>query len=215
MIRRLTALALAAALAAAALACDEEEVLPPDTLPTVSGDVEVSSTPSPLPPTPSATTSPTDGPSDGLLIYTDPVYGYSFNYPTHWFLISHTEAGGLTALYSYDPTRVEPGDAGRPVSPDELKMEFIVVNNPEQMALETWIARDRDKGAPVTVSSRSEELIAGRPTIRETVELGPGSSAVQYFVGYGERVIVIAVYPADSTRLAELDRVLASFDLAE
>jgi len=165
--------------------------------------------------TPTAEPTPTPEPSPGVpadwLTYTDAVLGFSLRYPPDWHLSPAKGGGELTALYSYDPTRVPPEQAGMPVSRDKLKAEILVLDNPEGLSMEAWIRRDRERGAPVLISSRSAITVDNTSGIAETVELGEGGSAVQYFFPKGADVYVIVKYPADSLLSRDFATILGSF----
>jgi len=158
-------------------------------------------------PAPSPTPASTQGET---ITYTDPTYGYSFDYPATWYLSPAKGDGGVTTLYSYDPATVPPEDAGKPVAADKLKAEFLVLGNSEGLSTDAWIARNREGGGPVEVTSRSAVSVDNADGIAETANLAEGS-AVQYFIPHGENMYVIANYPADSLLSSEFDAVLSTF----
>lgn len=147
---------------------------------------------------PEPTPTPTPDPTADWKTYTDPTYGYSFDYPASWHLSPAKSGGQLTALYSYDPTSVPPEEAGMPLPRDRLKVEIVVLDNPEGFSLEDWIQADRERGAPVSVSDRSTVAVDGTDGIRETVQSGTSGSILQHFFLKGTNVYVIVKYPSDS-----------------
>jgi hypothetical protein len=147
---------------------------------------------------------------EATLSYTDPTYGYSFEYPASWYLSSSKESGGITSLYSYDPTTLSPEEAVSPLSVNKLKAEFVVLGNPEGLYLDSWIAERRESGGFVEVESRFPVTIGGTAGIAETANLAEGP-ATQYFIGIGADVYVISMYPSDSLLLKEFHAVLTSF----
>ena len=160
--------------------------------------------------TAAATEAPTVAPTTAVtLTYTDPTYGYSFQYPAKWVL-SPAKEGSVVTLYSYDPSTVAPEAAGMPVPADKLKVEFKVQDNPEGLSLEAWIADRRASGAPVVVATRSAITVDDTDGIVETVEGAEGGFSQQQFFLTGRNVYVVVMYPADSLLSTEFAAILTS-----
>ncbi len=159
---------------------------------------------------PSPVASATPASTPGPLTYTDPTYGYSFDYPATWYLSAPKDNGGPVVLYSYDPAKIPPEEAGMPVPPDKLKVEILVFANPQNLSLDAWVAEDRQRGAPVKVVSRSSLTLDSIPGISETIKTD-GGSATQYFFSEAGRIYVMNAYPAVSALSATFDATLASF----
>src|SRR3990170_2539879 len=112
----LVALALAALLLAA---CGEDEApaahMPAAEMPAAAPSATPTQEPGgagglPAEPTVTlATPAPTTAPvPEDWPTYTDPTYGYTFDYPATWYLFPPKDSGGAVILYSYDPASIPP-----------------------------------------------------------------------------------------------------------
>ena len=159
----------------------------------------------------SSPTNSAERPTPGSTVtYTDAIYGYSFDYPAAWYLSASKDSGGVTTLYSYDPAATPAEEAGMPVPPDKLKVEFVVLGNPKGSAVDAWIAESRASGGPVEVTSRSAVTVDNTAGIAETGNLAEGP-ATQYFIPSGRDMYVISKYPSNSLLSKEFAEMLASF----
>jgi hypothetical protein len=181
-------------------ACGDAEEEIPDSTESASPQADI----------PSISATPTGVQADWKA-YPDTEFGFSFRYPPEWFLSAPAVAGGTVSLYSYDLASVRPEDAGRPVPPDRLKVEIVALSNPDDLALESWIEQQREKGAPVQVESSDFVEVGGVAGIRETIDPA-GSSATQYFIPKDGKVHLLNKYPSDSALSGEFEEVLASFE---
>lgn len=161
-------------------------------------------------PSPNASSTPASTPAE-TLTYTDPTYGYSFEYPATWYL-SSAELGGVTTLSSYDSATLPSEDAVKPIPADKLKAEFLVLGNPNGLSTDAWIEQNREAGGPVEITSRSAFTLDNREGIVETAILAEGS-ATQYFIPSDGNMYLIAKYPTDSLLSEQFDAVLSTFTL--
>lgn len=201
--RRLWVLTSVALIAAVAIGCSEEEATPSSTgsataSPGASSGPDPSTQPSSSP-VPTAT---------GLLTYTDPAFGYSFDYPASWYV-----TGAPTALYSYDPATAA-GDF-RPVPLDKLKAIFRVVEGVDKPVAE-WLTESRSDSnqPPTVVLSTSEATVGGRAGIYELID-EEGQKVAGYYIDMGAgRLLIIGAGPADSVLWSQFDQVLKSLRFA-
>jgi len=190
-----------------------EEEVAPAVQATATSTVSATQGPSPSPTDP-ATASPTaavspappstpvSSPAD-TLTYSDPTYGYSFDYPYTWYLSPPKDNGGLVILYSYNLANVPPEEAGMPVPKDKIKAIFWVaegVNTP----VEQWLAEGRAQASaeqnlpPPSVISQSQAVVSGRQGLAEVIE-SDGIQSNSYYIPLGSgRVFVVNGIPADS-----------------
>jgi len=171
--------------------------------------------------TPAASASPDVSPTPtstqaATLTYTDPTYGYSFDYPNSWFL--SPQLNGVI-LYSYDLASVAPGDAGKPVPIDKLKV-FVWVAEGQDKPLEDWLNEREaqataEHGLPAAaVISLSAVSLGGKPGLMR-VTGDDGYRGISYYVPIGGgRVFVVNSGPAGSLDRPEFEPVLGSVRFA-
>jgi hypothetical protein len=155
---------------------------------------------------PSPTSSATAG---TILTYTHPVYGYSFQYPSDWFVHS---SQGMTIVTSWDTTKA-PGIGG-PIG-DGFKIDISVIENTEGLTLDDWIEKfaTGTTDAP-TVLSQSPFVLDGKQGMkRETV--AEEERATEYFLLVGRSVVSIGAFPLDSPLAKTGLATLASFKFSE
>ncbi len=158
---------------------------------------------------PSATPSPSPAPAK--LTYTEPLFGYSFDYPADWYLSPTKENGGSPILYSYDPSAVAPEEAGKPVPRDKLKAFFWVAKGVTQ-PLQEWLAATPEPGQPPTpkVTSQEEVMVAGREAVFQVTQ-NPETSDFSYYIRLNSSsVLVINAGPADSDLVVVFEQVISS-----
>lgn len=202
----------AVALAGVVGACgnSEEEVVQQAATLTPSPDTSASPAPS-TPPAPSPT--PAATPED-TFTYTDPTYGYSFDYPSTWYVSTEGLGNGSVTLYSYDPAQAK-GIGGVP--PDKLKAVFWVAEGVDK-PLEEWLAEgDNSPGqiSPPSVLAQSETMLGARQGLVRTIEID-GEKYISYYVPLGAgRVFVVNGGSPDSQVWPQFLPVLASLRLPE
>lgn len=193
-----------------AAACQNEE----EVLEEPAGTPAATAAPATPAVTPAANAEPTPTPA-AVLTYTDPTFGYSFDYPAGWYL--SPEKGGSVILYSYDPAKVPPEEAGMPVPKDKLKAIFHVVQGVEK-PLDQWLAESRNQPGqppPPEVLSTWDITLGGKSGIAELVDDG-GQQSVGYYIGLaGGWVFAIGSGPADSQVWGQFEKLLASIQFAE
>jgi hypothetical protein len=118
-------------------------------------------------------------------------------------------------LYSYDLASISPGDAGKPVPPDKLKVFLWIAEGVDQ-PLEEWLAeQDSGPGQPVppVVLSQTDVTLDARAGLKRVTE-SDGVRTVSYYVPTDEgNVFVVNAVPANSQLLPDFERILASIEL--
>ena len=172
----------------------------------------VTGTPTATTPTPVVTLpSPKLG---ATLNYTDPTFGYSFDYPSTWYLSPPLQAGSDVTLQNYDPATAK--GIGGPLPNDKLKAIFYVAQGVDK-PLEHWISEARnDPGQPPppTVLSTADITLGGKTGLTEIIEDEGERDATYYLALGGGRVLVIGVGPVDSLVWADFVQILASLHFA-
>jgi hypothetical protein len=196
----------------------EEEAVQQIATPT-SSSTPASSAPVPSSSTKASPTSSTVPTPAATLTYTDPTYGYSFEYPATWYLVPPKDPGGLVYLYSYSLASVKPEDAGKPVPIDQLKVIFWVAKGVDK-PVDQWLAEEAEKAAveqnlptPIVVS-QAPVTLGGRPGLTQVTEADGVKDASYYIPIGGGQVFVINAGPADSLVWPLFDPVLASLQFS-
>lgn len=184
--------------------------LPPDH-PTPELIIEPETTPLVFPPVNAVP------PSGEYKTYTDPVLGFSFEYPDNWHLLQSPSSelrngkGFVITIQNYDIVD-QKGDK----TSEQLKIEFAVTAQDQFSSLEEWIDSSRksiqaasDPGYSLTSIERME--IAGVPAVRWTLT-APMSPQGAVVVGFrkDERTYILWTYPATSKYIASLDEIVSS-----
>lgn len=188
-----------------------------DDLPAAVGTT--TSTASATPSTKTAAPSPTEPVSSvtptstATLTYTDPAYGYSFQYPASWYLSPAKDNGGSVILYSYDLASIPSGEVGMPVPKSELKATFWIAEAGSE-SVQQWIT-DGDnsaaaQGLPVTIVSQSNTSLAGKQGIARATQADQTTDQSYYVPIGGGRIFVINATPADSDVWPQFSTVLAT-----
>jgi hypothetical protein len=146
------------------------------------------------------------------LAYTDPTYGYSFDYPAAWRLSTEDAGGNNIILYSYEPVV---GD-GRPVPKDKLKVFFWVaegVNKPAEEWLEEG-ANSPGQISPRVVVAQTGVTVDGKQGLTQITDEGEGIRHASYYIPIGAgRIFVVNAGRDDSELWPEFEVVLASIRL--
>lgn len=158
-------------------------------------------------------------PAPSVATYRDPIFGFSFSYPSNWSLdvpsLPPTPTSVATVpnqrtitLRNYNNVVKKRG-----MTPDELRIDISVQRGfATHIDLQDWVARNV-VFAPGTVYSQMQQVVvAGSPGLRwgaqgPTLPLGGGLVAV----GRGDLAYVFHAFPANSQHLPVLDQVLQSF----
>jgi hypothetical protein len=190
------------AVAASLLACGgQEQVPPPPTdFPPAPAATEwpTSATYSSVPtldPQPEANTPyPTPGLTIGPATYIDPVFGYSYEVPSGWFVLQ--TGGGYSALTSYDPSTAPQHGFGCDEQTGVIKVEFYVDENAERLTLEQWLAQGERN---VSVLEESETSVDGVTGIRRIRSFDADTivDSDQYYFEVGGRIYAIIAYCFD------------------
>jgi hypothetical protein len=210
---RLWVLPVLGLIAAVVVACSSDDEVVPSSVASSTAPTTQTAKPTLSPaPTPSLAQSPTIA---GTSTYTESTNGYSFDYPTAWYLSPPKDNGGDLILYSYDPASVV-GD-GRPVPPDKIKV-FIWIAEGVTGSIEQWLDEGRTgPGAitPVTLVSRSNDTLGGRNWVVQVVEAEGVQSIGYYFSLGGGRIFAVNAVPANSKLLPELESSISSLRLLQ
>lgn len=146
--------------------------------------------------------------STATLTYTDPTYGYSFQYPASWYLSPAKDGGSVVTLYSYDPSTTSPEEQ---IPKDKLKAIVRVAEGIDK-PIRQWPADSRNGSGqpPVVVLSTSDPTLGDRPGVAEVVDDGGGHEAGYYIEMGASRLLMIGAGPADSQAWPGFETVLAS-----
>lgn len=197
------------------VACSQDDDVPPSAAGSTSPAATVKPSSSPAPSATPAVTLTPSGTSTATLTYTDPTYGYSFDYPATWYLSAAKDNGGYLMLYSYDPASAV-GD-GRPVPPDKVKVSTWIAEGVDK-PIEQWLDEGRTGPGvitPVTLVSRSNSTFGGRSWVVEVVEAEDVQTVGYYFSLGGGRVFALDAVPADSKLMPELESLITSLRLPQ
>jgi hypothetical protein len=173
---------------------------------------EASAGPTTMPATPTPVITLPSSTLGATLNYTDPIYGYSFDYPSTWYLSSEGLQTGVI-LYSYDPAQAK--GIGR-VPSDKLKAFFWVAEGVDK-PLDQWLAEGRNNPGqppPPTIVSTADVTLGGKAGLIEVVEDEGARSTSYYLILGGGRVFVVNAGPSDSLVWPEFVPVLASLRFA-
>ncbi|MEX0683033.1 MAG: hypothetical protein WED85_13655 [Dehalococcoidia bacterium] len=210
---RLLATSLLAACALAFAACDDagEDLGFEETSTATGAASTATSLPAQQAPTgtPPQTAPPPSSTTGATVTYTDPAYGYSFAYPSSWYLSTPAETGGDLVLRSYDPATA-PGIGG-PIPKDKLKARFWVAEGVTK-PLADWLAEgDASAGQFSTsvVVSQTEVTVAAKQGIRRVTDVGHGITHISYYLLMGGgRVFVVNGGRADSELWPDLEVII-------
>jgi PsbP-like protein len=169
-------------------------------------------------PTPSPAATPQSSP-DGVQpdrqTYSDPIGGFSFEYPADWFVQGSTPDPAVVAygviVSSYNTENARPIEISPP--PEEIKIDIGVEPNPDGLTVEEWIAQrlaGPDEG--VVTTSEEQVIVDGEPAVRRAVSIQE-TKVLQHLFGHQGKMYFITAYTADSELIGELDGILASFKL--
>lgn len=125
-------------------------------------------------------------PSPQTQSYTNPVYGYTVDYPGGWYLRDNTHEVILT---SYDPAN---GDPARAAFADPALVKITIVAEQFGGSFEDWIAQYKAAMEPATdiFSEQSITLPDGTPALRLEIVSGTGSFPVLLAVINGSGITV-------------------------
>ena len=178
---------------------DEEEVAPPPT---------ATLTATPVPSATSVAT-PTGAPTPTIAwkTFTNTDYGFSFQYPSDWYLDVHGTYPDTQMDYmviSNYPTRPSPGVTP---APDLFWTEIVVIPNPERLTVPDWVSQFHSipgMQADLVVSSRDVAL-GERAGLEQTVVEGeaPDDTPVyEHFFDLRDAILVISGPAVDSPWLS-------------
>jgi hypothetical protein len=188
-------------LAALLLACGSEEGVPtpatdPPTPLATEAPTPVPDSPAPTPdPQPEADTPyPTPALTIGPSTYIDPVFGYSYEVPSGWFVLQ--TGGGYSALTSYDPRTAPQHGFGCDEQTGVIKVEFYVDENAERLTLEQWLAQGERNVSVLEESVTSVDGVTGIRRIR-SFDADTIVDSDQYYFEVGGRIYAIIAYCFD------------------
>jgi len=95
--------------------------------------------------------------------YENTNYGYSFQYPDNWNMRGSAQSDVLQFFTSENP----PGDGGLP---DGIKMEVMVMENYDNLDLDTWVQQMTTGGMGGDEIMKEESKVDGVRAIRVTSE---------------------------------------------
>ena len=161
---------------------------------------------------PQVTTTPVPSASPvSTLTYTDPTYGYSFEYPADWFLDASPDPpgaqGGGPTVATWDV--IHGPSPGANLS---MKVDFSTISNPENLTTDQWVARRRVAEGDTLISTEVSSLGGERAVRQEWMLEVHGMRLTSIAVANGQFMYEIhAFWPPESKLVSRLDEILASF----
>ncbi len=156
--------------------------------------------------------SPDDSLYTSWKLYKDPVYSYTFRYPSNWYLYpTSTEGmGGTTQLFSYDrdtfPTR-----GGIPIPRTDIKVEIAVRDNPKRLNTIQWLKKS-PSNAPYQVSGSARNITVDGNLGLEFLNTRDGYSWLELYVVHEDKLYTFLVSPSDSDLLPNFHSILNLFN---
>lgn len=152
------------------------------------------------------------------MTYTDPDYGYSFEYPASWFLSPQHDVSHHVNLDSYDPARAR---ARSGIPRDKLRVIFWVADGVDK-PIADWLTDGRNNPGqppPPTDITDTDTTLGGRDGIFEVVQMNDGEDSAlhksYYIAMWQSRLFVVNAVPGDSYLWPQLEPVLGSVRFAD
>jgi hypothetical protein len=141
-----------------------------------------------------------------VLQFTNPIYGYSFDYPADWSI-----DGDRTAASSATNEYVVVSRPGSTTGAE--RVEFVVLENPYSLSLDQWIAEYRDNSPSLPkVESTEAVTVKDGVGIREILS-ARGFTFFSAYFALGNRVLLVNGPWVDSPILPVYEDMLVSLRL--
>lgn len=164
-----------------------------------------------------ATPTASSTPSTAWKTFTNTKYGYSLQYPAGW-LVNPNLSGidpttsNYVAFYNHEPPET---GSEKPLPPDKLKIEIVVLENPQRLALDAWVAdfTAQQPSEPTVLSSEPLSL-GGTVAIRQVLSVGP-FEFFTVFIGHGDRIYNVNGPQTNSALLPAYNQMLTTFTISQ
>ena len=139
--------------------------------------------------------------------------GFSFKYPSTWYLTGSSGKGGTTSLSTYDPFNAPPHGF---LTSKELKasLSWEWYERSADQTLERWAENAIVSIGSARILSSYSVRIGDRQVLKAIIEgtvgMGKGDSVVHYYLPHGRWVLRVDASPIDSIHLASFELVLAT-----
>jgi len=150
-------------------------------------------------------------------VQVDSPAGWSLDAPKHWWLSSTYGRYGGAVITNFDPDYGSTTSVITATTRDRVRLTLETWSNEGRRSPEAWV----DDIYKTSVGQRAGATIGGRPaqTFTQTQNFGPPPNGVQtsriWVVSTGPvTMLVISAFPADSNKLADVERVLGSLRLS-
>ena len=157
-----------------------------------------------------ATTTPTG-------VRVDSPAGWSLDVPRHWWLSSTYGRYGSAVITNFDPDYGSTTNVFTATTRDRVRLTLDTWSNEQRHSPEAWV----DVVYKTSIKQRAGAALAGRSaqTFTQTQNFGPPPFGDQtsriWVVSSGPvTMLVVSAFPADSTKLADVERVLGSLRLS-
>lgn len=188
-------------------------VVPPD-VPTLEPEVDIDAV------APTFESVVAVAPSGEWATYTDPNFGFSFQYPSNWYVEAPKKSKQVVKRVSIIVRNYEEVATKGDKTIEQLKIDIDVDPLPDSIPnLEAWTAQIRDPNIRGSESSSSmtpvENIeIDGIPAVRwrQTAQMIPQGS-ITVGVVKDSRIYVIWCYPTTSKYISTFDQLISGFRL--
>jgi hypothetical protein len=143
--------------------------------------------------------------------------GWSIDVPKHWWLSGTYGRYGGAVISNYDPDYGSTTNVMSWATRDRVRLTLETWTNEQRRSVDAWV----DDGFKSGVSQRNSALLGGQPAqvFTQYRNFGPPPNGDQtsrfWVVSTGPiTMLVISAFPADSTKLADVERILDSLRLS-
>ena len=148
--------------------------------------------------------------------------GWSVTVPKEWFVSSEAVRFGAAVITNYEPDVYGSyGVVAMPLAPARMRLTFEMWSNDRHLALDAWVDSAFAGGMTRAISARSGTTLAGKDAVVLTEEqsfgpppLGQQIARVWIVPRDDATMLVVHALPANSTSLGDVDRVLATLQVA-
>jgi hypothetical protein len=152
----------------------------------------------------------------GQNVRIDSAAGWSVDAPKHWWVSATYGRYGNAVLTNFDPDYGSTTHVLWAASRDRVRLSFEIWRNEDRLPLAAWV----DSAFRDGVSQRASTTLGGRPAqvLTQYRNFGPPPNGDQWsrfwVVPTGPvTMLVISAFPADTVRLADVERFLGSLKL--
>jgi len=143
--------------------------------------------------------------------------GWSLDAPKHWWLSSTYGRYGGAVITNFDPDYGSTTNVITATTHDRVRLTLETYSNEQQRSLQAWV----DEVYKSSIKQSASATLGGRSaqTFTQTQNFGPPPFGDQtsriWVVSTGPvTMLVVSAFPADSTKLADVERVLGSLRLS-